>query len=202
MPALIFFAILDLEQKSSFLDRHSLVTFTFSPVIAMKKPATAPSLTLSLLTIVLTVVFLLQGCAAIRSDFEEPTITAANLQLSEVKNLEAVFLLELRVLNPNDFALDIRGLSCELNIEGEHFATGIGNDLQQIPAFDSKTISVKVYASMIDIVGSVIQFLQGAGQRHPLHYELTGKVRLEGYGKIPFSSQGVLDLGKRLQPGK
>ncbi|RUM39452.1 MAG: hypothetical protein DSY58_00435 [Desulfobulbus sp.] len=155
--------------------------------------ASFPFLCLCILT--LAALSLLQGCAAIHSDFEKPTVTASDLKLSEIKALEAVFLLELRVMNPNDFALDIRGVSCELNIEGSHFATGIGNDWQEIPAYGTKTVPITVYASMIDVVGSVIQFLQGMGQQQPLHYELTGKVRLGGYGTVPFTSKGKLDPG-------
>jgi len=148
-----------------------------------------------LLLLILVSGLLLQGCATVRSDFEKPTVTASDLKLSEVKALEAVFLLELRIMNPNDFALDIRGLSCELNIEGSHFATGIGNEWQEIPAYGTQTVPLTVYASMIDVVGSVIQFLQGVGQQHPLQYELTGKVRLGGYGTVPFTSKGKLNLG-------
>lgn len=160
----------------------------------MKAYQTKHSLLLLLLCLSCTAGLLLQGCATIGSHFEKPTITASDLKISQIKALEAVFLLKLRVMNPNDFALDIRGLSCELNIEGSHFATGIGNDQLEIPAYGTQIVPVTVYASMIDVVGSVIQFLQGAGQQHPLQYELTGKVRLGGYGAVPFSSRGTLNL--------
>jgi LEA14-like dessication related protein len=138
---------------------------------------------------------LLQGCATLRSGFEEPTITVADLRIREIKAFEATFLLELRIMNPNDFALDLNGLNCALNVEGNHLATGISNERQEIPAYGNQTVTIMVYASTVDVVGSLIQLLQGMGeqQRNPLQYELTGKIRLNGYGTIPFNSKGQLD---------
>jgi LEA14-like dessication related protein len=160
----------------------------------MKLYSPRPSLPVFILCLTLAMA-LLQGCATLRSGFEEPTITVADLRIREIKAFEATFLLELRIMNPNDFALDLNGLNCALNVEGNHLATGISNERQEIPAYGNQTVTIMVYASTVDVVGSLIQLLQGMGeqQRNPLQYELTGKIRLNGYGTIPFNSKGQLD---------
>ena len=132
---------------------------------------------------------------------EKPTITVTDLSVQEVKALEAIFMLELRVMNPNDYPLDIRGITCDLTVDGNHFANGISDVQQEVPAFGTATVPVTVYASVLDMVGSVIQILQQAenkGSVKPLRYELAGKIRLGGSGAVntlPFDSKGELSFG-------
>jgi LEA14-like dessication related protein len=152
---------------------------------------------------ILSVPLLLSGCATMGPSMEKPTITVTDLRAGEVKALEAIFILELRVMNPNDFPLDIRGLNCDLQIDGKRFASGISDAQQEVPAFGTATVPVTVYASMFEMVSSVIQILQNTdqskGNMKPLQYELAGKVRLGGHGSVPFESKGELDLSGRGQ---
>ena len=157
---------------------------------------------LSLLLSILSASLLLTGCATVGPGVEKPTITVTDLNVQEVKALEAIFLLELRVMNPNDYPLDIRGISCDLTLDGNHFANGISEVQQEIPAFGTATVPVTAYASVLDMVGSVIQMLQQAdtnkGSVKPLRYGLAGKIRLGGSGAVntlPFESKGELSLG-------
>ena len=150
----------------------------------------------------LSLCLLLAGCATMGPGMEKPTVTVTDLRPGEVKALEAIFFLELRIMNPNDFPLDVSGLNCDLKIDGKHFASGISDVRQEVPAFGTATIPVTVYASMFEMVTSVIQIIQEADRQNvkPLSYELAGKVRLRGRGGFPFDSKGELDLsgqGKR-----
>ncbi|MEN8200615.1 MAG: LEA type 2 family protein [Thermodesulfobacteriota bacterium] len=155
----------------------------------------------SIMLLFLSMQLLLSSCATLGPSMEKPKITVTDLQILEVKALEAIFMLELRVVNPNDFPLDIRGLNCDLNIDGKHFASGVSDNAQEVPAFGTATVPVTVYASFFDMVGSVIQMIQEAehqqGAVRPLQYELAGKLRLGGGigNSIPFQSGGQLDLG-------
>ena len=156
---------------------------------------------LSLLLFILSTPLLFSGCATIGPGMEKPTITVTDLSVQEVKALEAIFMLELRVMNPNDYPLDIRGITCDLTVDGNHFANGISDVQQEVPAFGTATVPVTVYASVLDMVGSVIQILQQAenkGSVKPLRYELAGKIRLGGSGAVntlPFDSKGELSFG-------
>ena len=159
----------------------------------------------ALLLFILSIPILLTGCATMGPAVEKPTISVTDLRIQEVKALEAIFMLELRIMNPNDFPLDIRGINCDLKIDGNHFATGLSDVQQEVPAFGTAVIPVSVYASMLDMVSSVIQMLQGVDQHNgsmkPLHYMLAGKVRLGGTGvpgTLPFQSEGKLDLGGQI----
>ena len=154
----------------------------------------------ALFFVLLSLSMLLAGCAAMGPGMEKPTVTVIDLRPGEVKALEAIFILELRIMNPNDFPLDISGLNCDLKIDGKRFASGISDVRQEVPAFGTATIPVTVYASMFEMVTSVIQIIQEADQQNgnvkPLRYELAGKIRLEGRGSFPFDSKGELDLSR------
>jgi LEA14-like dessication related protein len=157
---------------------------------------------LSVLVVLLSIPLLLSGCATMGPSVEKPTVSVTDLRIQEVKALEAIFMLELRVMNPNDFPLDIQGINCDLKLDDKRFATGISDVRQEVPAFGTATVPVTVYASMFDMVGSVIQMLQDVDQQRgpgkPLYYELAGKVRIGGHGgtrSVPFQSEGEINLG-------
>jgi LEA14-like dessication related protein len=149
----------------------------------------------------LLVLLMLAGCAGLGKPLETPRISLADIQVQESKGLETTFLVQLRVMNPNDVDLDIRGVECDLAINDKPFAYGISNTTVKVPAFGSETLPVTVYSSVIDI----IKGLFGLPQREDLHYQLKGKVRLGGAGlmpsSLPFDSQGTISI-KDMASGK
>jgi len=149
----------------------------------------------------LLALLMLAGCAGLGKPLENPRISLANIQVQESKGLETAFLVHLRVMNPNDVDLDIRGVDCDLEINDKPFAYGISNTAVTVPAFGSETLPVTVYSSVIDI----IKGLFGLPEREDLRYQLKGKVRLGGTGlmpsSLPFDSQGTVSL-KDIASGK
>jgi LEA14-like dessication related protein len=144
---------------------------------------------------------MLAGCAGIGKPLETPRISLANIQVQESKGLETAFLVQLRVMNPNDVDLDIRGVDCDLEINDKPFAYGISNTPVKVPAFGSETLPITVYSSVLDIVKGLL----GLPQREDLSYKLKGKVHLAGGGLmpslLPFDAQGTISI-KELASGK
>ena len=147
------------------------------------------------------ILVVLAGCAGLGKPVEEPQVTLVDMQILEVKPLEAIVQVSLRVMNPNDFPLDLKGVSCKLNINGKHFATGVGDKQQEIPAFGTDIVPVTVYASTLKMFSSALALLQGVEQNQDelqsVRYELVGKIRLGGgiSRSVPFESSGELSLG-------
>jgi LEA14-like dessication related protein len=141
------------------------------------------------------------GCAGIGKPIETPRISLADIQMMESKGLETTFLVHLRVMNPNDIELDIRGADCDLEINGKPFAYGISNAQVKVPAFGSETLPVTVYSSVIDIVRGLF----GLPQREDLSYSIKGKVRMAGSGlmpsTLPFDAHGSVAI-KDLTSGR
>jgi len=145
---------------------------------------------------------LLVGCAGLHGHVQDPEVTLADMQVVEMRPLEAVFQIQLRVMNPNDFVLDIRGVRCDVNIDGKHFATGVGDRKSEIPAYGTGLVPVKVYASTLKMFSSVMAMVQGldgqAGGLAPIHYEISGTIRMGGgiNRTVPFHSKGELSLNR------
>ena len=137
------------------------------------------------------------GCAGLGKPLETPRISLSNIQVQESKGLETAFLVHLRMTNPNDVELDIKGLDCDLEINGKPFAYGISNTQVTVPTFGSETIPVTVYSSVLDIVKGLF----GLQQREDLSYRVKGKVRMAGGGlmpsTLPFDSQGTVSIKDR-----
>lgn len=144
---------------------------------------------------------LVTGCAGLGRPLETPRISLANIQMLETSGMESVFLVQLRVQNPNEVDLDLRGVDCDVEINGKPFAYGMSNTPVRIPAYGSDTVPVKVYTSVIDIFRGLLN-LPG---RDDLRYEVKGRVRLGGAGfmpaTLPFDSQGTISL-KDLSPAR
>lgn len=143
----------------------------------------------------------LSGCAGVYGLKEDPKISIADIRIQEVKAMEGIFVIKLRILNPNDVALDLRGINCDLEINKRHFASGIGDSNQSVPPFGTAIVPVEVYASVLDIISSVADLMHSAGKipstDKPLPYTLKGTARVgvHGFSKaIPFNSSGELSL--------
>ncbi len=141
------------------------------------------------------------GCAGLGKPLESPRISLSNIQMQETSGMESAFLVQLRVQNPNEVDLDIRGVECDVEINGKPFAYGMSNTQVRIPAFGSDIVPVKVYTSVVDIFRGLLN-LQG---RDDLTYQVKGKVRMSGGAflpsSLPFDSQGSISV-KELSVGK
>ena len=144
--------------------------------------------------------FILSGCAGLGKPVQDPQVTLVNMQMLEVKPLEAIFQISLRVMNPNEYPLALQGLNCDLKVDGKHFATGLANEPQEIPAFGTGIVPVTVYASTLKMFTSVMQIVQQVDQQRsemqPLRYELSGKIRVGGglNQSVPFHTKGELNF--------
>ena len=138
--------------------------------------------------------FTMIGCAGMGQRLEPPRVKLANIRVEDFNVLETVFEVQLRVFNTNDTALQVRGLECELEINGQPFAIGVSEADVEIPSYGTQLLPLHVYASVFDIIKSV-QGLQK--NQEQLTYQIKGKVRL-GAGTIPsllpFNSEGNISL--------
>lgn len=151
------------------------------------------------LLLALSLLPLLSGCGSLltKKKADLPSVSLADMELQGIQGLETIFRLQLRVINPDTKPLELRGLICDLKVNGKAFAKGISSEQITVPASGTATAPVLVYAGMLDMVGSVIELLQQsqpAAVAGPLRYELTGRLRLgpQGEETVPFWLKGSL----------
>ena len=131
---------------------------------------------------------------------EPPRISLANIQPQEMTGLETVFQLQIRVFNTNEVALQVKGIECDLDINGQNFATGVSNTDVKIPAYGTEIVPVAIYSSVI----TMFKGIYGLQKAEELSYQLRGKLHLAGGGPgpsvLPFKSEGKVSLNELTQP--
>ena len=168
----------------------------------------SPSNSVVLASIILlsALAVLICGCAGLGKSLQPPKINLANISVQKIKTFEAVFALQLRVLNTNDVPLVIKALDCDLEVNDNRLATGVTETETSIPAYGTGLVDITVYASSLQIVSRFLQGLRSADQDQQMEsidYELSGNLHLGGRAlpaRIPFSSQGSMSLDRFLSP--
>lgn len=108
------------------------------------------------------------------------------------QELEMRFALKLRVQNPNDNAIDYDGVALELDVNDQPLASGVSDQMGQVPRYGEVLLSVPVSISAF----SAVRQAWGAAGYQPgqgLPYALSGKLGGGLFGTMRFEDQGVLD---------
>ncbi len=158
--------------------------------------------------VVVAGLMIMDGCAGFGRRLESPEISLANISLQEAKAFETTFELALRVFNTNDVPLEIRGIECELEINGNKLAKGVSATQTQVPAFGTELVRMTVYSSMLGMVSSMLDMIRSAQSDQlpqKMNYKISGRLSIGGEStmpwKLPFKSQGEVDL-EGLSKGK
>ncbi|MDX5333167.1 MAG: LEA type 2 family protein [Gammaproteobacteria bacterium] len=139
-------------------------------------------------SLLLLVLALLSGCAYLPSGTEPPRVHLVGLQLTQVDVFEQRYRLKLRIQNPNDFALNIRGLDFRVEVNGEQFAEGVSSQTLAVPGFGEALTEVEVSSSLWSLAR---QFRDRTGAPEGIAYRLHGRVSLEGVAlPVGFESTG------------
>jgi LEA14-like dessication related protein len=119
--------------------------------------------------------------------------------------METTFQLELRLINPNDVAIDLKGIDCRLEINDTTIASGVSNEAAELPALGTLVYPVTVYASASDFIMLMVRLMaanRGAPEDFELNYSLLGRVFLAGgmpgLNRLTFKSEG--DLLRLIEP--
>ena len=143
-------------------------------------------------TLIMVTAVLLNACATLSPYKEAPRVSLVSIQPQEMGVLEQRFGLQLRILNLNDTAIPVEGLSYTVEINNREFAYGASRQAVDIPAFGEALLDVEVVSSLLNVV----QQLQALNtETHSsLSYRLSGKISLANSpASLPFDYSGVLD---------
>jgi LEA14-like dessication related protein len=134
------------------------------------------------------------GCAGPGKKLEPPRVTLTHIQVQEIKVFETAFRIELRVFNTNDITMEIKGVDCEIELNDKHFASGVSNQKTKVSPYDTATIPVTVYSSVLDLVRGLLD----SSTEDRVKYKLKGRLHMGGGlttpSVLPFESEGELPL--------
>lgn len=148
----------------------------------------------------LSAILFCAGCAGLGKRLETPRVHLADIRVLELKVLETVFQVKMRIFNTNDIPLKLKGIDCELHVNGTLLARGVSGEETLIPAHGTSIVSIKAYSSVINVVRGVL----GLQDKDKLEYRLKGNLRIQGGymmpSRLPFESKGELSI-EGLSPG-
>ena len=143
---------------------------------------------------------LLSACAA-QSKLEAPNLSVIGMEMLESSLFTQRLKVRVRVQNPNDVELPVKGVSAKLELAGEEFANGVSAGSFVVPAFGESEFDLLVDANMARTVLAMVGKSKESNPMESLDYRLTGKVSLSsGFVRsIPFDESGSLNLRESVQ---
>jgi len=156
----------------------------------------APVLLVAALAVVLA------ACSTL-GDLQSPRLSLVGVQVLSGDMFAQRFRVRVRVENPNDLELPVRGLEYQIILMGDSFADGTSADAFLLPARGEAEFDMLVTTNFVSSFGRLLSRV-GGGKLEDIEYEITGKVFVEKgmLRKIPFSHRGTVDFSKQLKPLK
>lgn len=144
--------------------------------------------------LLLGVLALLGGCSPALLHFETPKLAVVSVGGARGDLIQQNVVVRLRVQNPNDVELPVRGLTVALELNGEKFADGVAAREFTVPPRGEAEFDMEMRA---DAVGLALKLLRhrDAGSK-VAEYRIKGKVdtKLGFLHSIPFEEKGQIPL--------
>lgn len=142
---------------------------------------------------------LLGGCSAFAPKLETPQLSLLGIQMMSTDIFAQKFRVRVKVENPNDLELPVRGLDYQIILMGDSFAEGVSSDRFVVPANGEAEFDMLVTTNFVSSLGRLVSRV-GGGKLEDLDYEIAGEVLLDkGFvKKIPFNHAGKVDIAKAL----
>ena len=121
---------------------------------------------------------LLTACATILPSVKPPQINLLNIKPLAAEGLEQRFSLTLKVTNPNDHSLAIKGMSYRLRVESFNLVSGVASGLPEIPAYGTKVIEIEAATNLINGMRFIQQLLTSQNLKDSLSYSLETEIDL------------------------
>ena len=138
---------------------------------------------------------LLLSACAFAPRFQKPELSIVDAQLASSTLWEQRLKVRVRVQNPNDRALPVKGIEYTMEVMGQPAATGVSDASFVVPAMGEAEFDMNVTTNL---AGTLLRLLSrgpdALGQSVP--YRLAGKVQLsQGWLRsIPFEERGTFKL--------
>lgn len=134
------------------------------------------------------------GCSYVTKPWIAPGVTLVGIRPAQMTAERQTFVVILKVNNPNDRMLPIKGATYNLLLDDHEIANGAGSLDEQIPPFDEGLVDVEVNTNLTDLLGTVPALAVSGGE---WSYEISGVLKLAGgFLPIPFRYSGEVEAAR------
>lgn len=141
----------------------------------------------------------LVSCATVPGRMDPPSVTVADVRMGTAGVLEQQYFVKLRIQNPNDDDLLVKGVSFELELNDQPFAKGVSPKAVTVPRFGSEFVEVETVSGITSILRQLGAMSSDAGAES-FRYRIKGKLATRNAGSMPFDERGDLSLGGASSP--
>ena len=133
-----------------------------------------------------------QGCAT-GDAVVPPRVNLVNIVPAASSGVfEQRFLVDLRISNLNDFDIPLNGLSFEMDVNGDYFATGLSNQKVLLRRLSTAVVSVETTANTVDLIRQVMNAVRTGTVDYSIKgTAIVGNLRTQ---TVPFRQSGELNL--------
>ncbi|MGY2190055.1 Late embryogenesis abundant protein [compost metagenome] len=143
--------------------------------------------------VILSLLLLSLSACALLPNRDPLNINVVGIEPLQSQDMEIRFAVKIRVQNPNESSISFNGVSLDLDINGQPFASGVSDESGSIARFSETVLTVPVSVSAF----SVLRQTFGLSQVQTLNnmpYILRGKLAGGLFGTMRFVDSGKLSL--------
>lgn len=150
-----------------------------------------------LLGCLLAVSALFSGCANLPTgSFDPPEIELVGLEPVRGAGMEARFRVALRIVNPNDSTLSIRGMAYDVSLRDHKLLSGVSDEPLELGPFSETTTKLEVAAGMLGSL-ALLRNLMTNPPAEGLPYALNAKLSTGGLlGTVRVNREGLIQIGR------
>jgi LEA14-like dessication related protein len=139
----------------------------------------------------------LTSCAAFAPHLETPKLSIVNVEIVKGDLFEQRLRARIKVENPNDRELAVKGITYTIEVGGEEFGRGISGSSFTVPRLGEAEFDMNVTANMAGTLMRLAQRAKESGRTpDAVDYRIVGKVSLATgmLRSIPFEERGTFKL--------
>jgi hypothetical protein len=124
---------------------------------------------------------LLQACASMDPDYEQPTVTLSSFRALPSDGGMPTFEIGLHVLNPNSSAFQLQGVVYTVSVQGHDVVKGVGKDFPVLEGYSEQTVKLTATANLLAGIRLVMDLVNAPTEE--LQYEFEAKLDTGGFGR-------------------
>ncbi len=144
--------------------------------------------------------FLITACAALNPTLKNPDVKLVGLRMLPSQSLlQKTIAVDLKILNPNQQDLTIRGITYTIGIENINVLSGVTNQVPQLKGMAETPVTLEVSADMIQLVRLVEYFSQhGIGEN--VNYNFAAEIDFSAWlPSMYVNKKGAVPLGGNIR---
>ena len=150
---------------------------------------------LSLRALLLASIAALAACSSFGPKLVSPQLSLLGIQILSADMFAQQFKVRVKVENPNELEVAVKGIEYEIFLMGDNFAEGTTDQSFVLPAKGEAEFDMTVKTNFVSSLGRLVSRM-GGGKLEDVQYTITGKLLLEKgvMRTIPFSRSGTVDF--------